>query len=152
MKKRNTVNLNNARTHEQRAVMKDIVAKGVCPFCPEELTQFHKKPIIKEGDFWILTENQWPYKNTQVHLLAILKKHGETLIDLPEGAGEELIELFKWAEKKYRITGGGFAMRFGDISINGATVRHLHAQIIFPKQGDEPPRFYVGSRREKEIS
>ncbi|MBX4211259.1 MAG: hypothetical protein KW806_00445 [Candidatus Yanofskybacteria bacterium] len=132
MPKKQFVNLNNARLKEQISVMKEIETIGVCPFCPEHLKKFHKKPILKKTRYWLLTKNQWPYENTRIHLLAITRKHTETLSELPKGAGEELISLARWAEKKFKIKSGGFGMRFGDPSMNGGTVRHLHAQIMTP--------------------
>ena len=141
------VDLSNARLDEQRKVMEKIVADGKCPFCAENLFSYHKKPILKETPLWILTENQWPYNNTKLQLLAIYKPHAERLSELPDQAGAELLELFKWAEKEYGLPGGGFAMRFGDTKHSGGTVRHLHAQFIQPdleKQGYEAVRFKIG--------
>lgn len=126
------VNLNNARLDQQRQAMEKILEGGFCPFCREHLGKFHRKPILKETAHWLLTENQWPYKNTKVHLLAIYKKHIETLGELKPKAGKELVELAKWIEIRYRLAGGTLAlgMRFGEPEINCGTVRHLHAQFI----------------------
>ena len=126
------VNLENARVDEQRAVMSQIIKDGVCPFCSEHLTKYHTKPTLREGKFWLLTPNQWPYENTKHHLLAITKTHIEHFKDLPEGALEELREHFVWATKKFNIKGGGIAIRFGDSDLAGSTVRHLHAQLVEP--------------------
>jgi len=126
------VDLDNARVLEQKRVMEDIIDADHCPFCLENLKKYHKKPILKEGKYWLLTENQWPYANTKVHLLAIYKKHIENLADLDPKAGEELLEFFKWAEKKYQVPGGGFVMRFGDTDYSAGTVAHLHAQFLVP--------------------
>lgn len=140
------VNLDNARLKEQRDVMKEIAAEEVCPFCEDSLEKYHKQPILSEGAHWRLTTNQWPYEHTEVHLLAIARLHVEKLNDLQPGAGEELIEHFKWAEQEYAVAAGGLAMRFGDTSRNGATVRHLHAHLIVPKQDlkkDQRIRFKI---------
>src|SRR5680860_366496 len=123
MKDKNSfVNLNNARHNEQRQVMKDIEKNRECPFCPENLSKYHKQKIIKRGKFWVLTKNQWPYKYTDVHLLAISIYHTDKLSDLKDGAFDELQKMMVWSEKKYKIVAGGVAMRFGDMSNNGATV------------------------------
>lgn len=127
------VNLANARNDEQRGVMEHIAAEGDCPFCPDHLAKYHHKPILRTGDNWLLTENQWPYDNTRTHLLAIATYHAESLEDLHEGAFEELGDHFRWATREYAIKAGGLAMRFGsDIGSNGATVRHLHSHLIEP--------------------
>ncbi|HEY4493302.1 MAG TPA: hypothetical protein VJB98_01645 [Candidatus Paceibacterota bacterium] len=124
------VNLDNSRLDEQRRVMETIVAEGHCPFCLENLTKYHKEPVLKESDYWILTKNQWPYEGTRIHLLAIAKSHYEKLSELPSKAGEELISLMQWAEREFAIAGGSVFMRFGDMEYTGSTVKHIHAQLI----------------------
>jgi diadenosine tetraphosphate (Ap4A) HIT family hydrolase len=61
-----------------------------------------------------------------------LKTHAEHLAELPAGAGEELLQLFAWAEKEIGARGGGIAMRFGDTRYSAGTVRHLHGMFIVP--------------------
>lgn len=146
------VNTVNARLEDQRQVMEEILKAGFCPFCPEHLTKFHKKPILKETAHWFLTENQWPYENTRIHLLAIYKKHVETLGELEPEAGKELFELGQWVETHFDLSSGALTMgmRFGDPESSGATVRHLHAQLISAAVTDrtnpqyKPVRFRAG--------
>lgn len=126
------VNLDSARTDDQRRVMETIRDDQVCPFCPEHLRTYHKMPLLREGEHWTLTPVQWPYENTTLHLLAISAIHAERLNDLAPQAGSELLEHMQWAENEYDITAGGLAMRFGDVTKNGASVRHLHAHLIVP--------------------
>lgn len=153
------VDVSNAREDEQIEVMHKILAEGHCPFCKEQLDLYHKKPILKETKHWILTENQWPYKKTKKHLLVISKTHMTTLNELPVGAGEEILDLFKWAEKEFNMIGGAWgyggamASRFGNPEFSGATVSHLHAQIIFPDvealEENESVVFYIGKPQKK---
>jgi len=141
------VNLSNVRLDEQRKVMEDIKDAEVCPFCPEYLEKYHKEKILRKGAHWLLTRNQWPYKNTDVHLLAIANYHAEKLADLRDGAFDELQDHMVWAEEEYKITAGGIAMRIGNILHNGATVNHLHVHLIVPsidKPSDEKVRFKIG--------
>ena len=63
--KKDFVDLDNARVAEQRQVMEKIIADGKCPFCLENILQYHKEPILKDGTHWILTKNQWPYRSTR---------------------------------------------------------------------------------------
>jgi len=126
------VNLSNARVEEQREVMEKIQRINKCPFCPKSLDKFHKREKVMEGEFWILTKNRWPYDHTTVHLLAIYKSHAVKLRDITPEAGAELFRFFQWAESTYQIDAGAFAVRFGDIRLNGATVSHLHAHLIEP--------------------
>lgn len=126
------VDISNARYDEQKAVMQKIIDAGHCPFCDSNLALYHTKPIEKEGTHWILTQNQWPYYNSKIHLLAILKTHKEHLYELTPEEGAELIQLFGWAEQQYSMPGGGCALRFGDTKYSAGTVRHLHAQLLVP--------------------
>ena len=128
--------------------MSKITQDKCCPFCPENLTLYHKKPILKKGTYWILTTNQWPYENSKVHLLAIYTTHAETLTEMNPEAGKELVELFQWAEREYSVPGGAFALRFGETIHSAGTVRHLHAQFIQPDRESpnyKPVRFKIGS-------
>ncbi len=151
MKSKDTfVQLENARLPEQTRVMEVIREKGECPFCPENLAKYHQRPILREGSHWVLTENQWPYENTRVHLLAIHRQHTERLQDLSAEAWSDLGALVTWAEEYYQIIGGGLGMRFGNPALNGGSVRHLHAQILtalVTDKGDpgyKPVRLKVG--------
>nr|AIA17319.1 HIT domain protein [uncultured bacterium] len=124
------VNLDNARFDNQRQVMEEIKTTGDCPFCQENLAKYHSKPVIRESTHWSLTENAYPYDGAKYHFLLIAKIHGETLADISPNAGADLFKLLAWVEKKYAIESGAFALRFGDIRYNGASVRHLHVHLI----------------------
>ncbi len=140
------INMDNARHDEQRKVMQASASAGVCPFDAEHLPTYHKTPILREGEHWVITANQWPYEHTRVHLLAIARKHVESIDELPAGAGEELFEHVRWAIAEYKIDFGGLAMRFGDVRHNGASVNHLHAHIIVPdknKPADAKVKFKI---------
>ncbi len=128
------VNLKNAARPD--AAYKNVIQKirkdGVCPFCPKNLTRYHKKPIIKTGRFWLLTENMYPYKGAKHHLLLIHKKHIGTIADVSAQAWSELLEFTQVETKKRAIGGGTFYIRFGDTVYTGASVTHLHANLIAP--------------------
>lgn len=145
--KDNYINIDNARYDDQRQVMKKIAKNKECPFCPENLDKYHKQEIIRKGEHWILTRNQWPYKNTDVHLLAISKYHTEKLSDLKSGSFDELQGHIVWVESEFNVVSGGIAMRFGNITNNGATINHLHVHFIVPSPNntsDEKVRFKIG--------
>lgn len=118
-------------------VIKKIRDDGVCPFCPEHFTRYHKKPIIKTGRYWILTDNSYPYKGTRHHLLLIHKKHIETISDISAQAWSELLKITQAEAKKRTIAGGTFYVRFGDTSYTGASVTHLHANLVSPDAGNK---------------
>jgi ATP adenylyltransferase len=148
----NFVDLDNARLDEQRAEMERIIEAGHCPFCPENLPLYHKAPNLKDGKYWIVTPNQWPYENVKMQLLAIYKTHAESLTDLDPDAGEELLRFFSEIVEEHQIPGGALCMRFGDTDHSAGTVKHMHAQFIWPdinKPDFKPVRFKIGKDLEK---
>ena len=141
------VNLSHARTPFQRNVMKRIQRDGVCPFCIRYFLKYHTKPIIKNGKYWVITENFQPYAGSRLHLLAVSKKHVQRLEELPSAAQNELFALFFSESKKKKIKGGAFFMRFGDTDYTGGTVEHLHAQLVSGSKrakNKEPIITYLG--------
>ncbi len=135
MSKDNHVNLSNAGRpgdDTYKKVIEKIQQDAVCPFCPDQLENYHKNPTLKEGAFWTLTTNMYPYKNAKHHFLLILKAHK---IDTKELSNEEWTELhnhINWLVDMHDIPGGSFMMRCGDTSMTGASVTHLHAHLITP--------------------
>lgn len=129
------INISSVRREDQKVVMEKIKHEGHCPFCRENLDKYHKNPIIKEGKFWILTENQWPYEKIKHQLLTIYKIHIEHIKDIDSEAGKELFEMFKEEAEKRKIVGGGIAIRFGSNPEHGnygSSVLHIHAHLIEP--------------------
>ncbi len=128
------INLGAVRREDQREVMQEIQKQGHCPFCRENLDKYHKNPILKEGKYWILTENQWPYEKIKQQLLAIYKTHIEHITEMDAEAGSELMMMFAEEAKKRKIEGGGVAIRFGQSEDGnyGSSVLHIHAHLIEP--------------------
>jgi len=123
--------IGRARTPEQFKAMQETVGKGKCPFCDYETL---RKTAIKEGEFWIMKSNDFPYKHHRSHLVIVYKRHSKDndIMAVPPEAWAELGKIFKWAVKKFRMKGGGLVMRFGDPEHNASTIRHLHAHIQEP--------------------
>ncbi len=124
------INLSHSRTDFQKAVMEKIKKDGVCPFCIENFSRYHTKLIIKNGVWWILTENFAPYDGTSLHLLIVYKRHATKLSEIDENAFNELLYMISWSEKHYKIDGGAFFMRFGNTNHTCGTIEHIHAQLI----------------------
>lgn len=141
--KESKVDPRNARTKKYKKVMGEILAEGVCPFCPETF-KWHTKPILKYDGQWLITENFNTYKNAQFHFIIIGKKHKEMLSELTSGDWKSILNLIAWALKKFKIKGGGITMRFGDTLYTGATIKHLHAHLIVPiiKKGKVQPVYF----------
>lgn len=126
------VNIKNARQGEYKKVIEQIAKTGKCPFCKENF-KYHKKPIYKRKKGWFLTNNSWPYKNTGHHLIILEDKHKENFSEITKKDLESVAYLINWAIKKWKIKGGGIAMRFGKTDYTGASVNHIHFHIISPK-------------------
>ncbi|MPN00817.1 hypothetical protein SDC9_148015 [bioreactor metagenome] len=151
-KKTDFININNTRLEDQKEVMEAIGEAALCPFCLENLRKYHKQPILKEGKYWILTKNQWPYEHSKEHFLLIYRQHACRLQDLDPAAGEELFRFLAELEKDWQLPGGALAMRFGDTDYSAGSVNHLHAQLIVPdiEQADfQPVRVKIGLQWEK---
>ncbi len=143
--------MSGIRREDQKKVMEEIDNQGHCPFCRENLDKYHKNPILKEGKFWLLTDNQWPYKKVKNQILAIYKTHIEHIKDIDPEAGKELFEMFAEETRKRNIPGGGIAIRFGsndEYGTYGSTVKHIHAHLVEPDLSaladDEAWRFKFG--------
>ena len=125
----------STRLADQEKIYDKIEDEGHCPFCKENLNKYHKLPIIKQGKFWTLTTNQWPYKKIKHQLLAIYNTHIEHLTEMDPASAVELIQMFQDECKKRNIPGGGIAIRFGSNPEHGGygnSVLHLHAHLIEP--------------------
>jgi len=127
-------------------VISKIVKDGVCPFCPEHLATYHPNPIIQEGKHWLYTKNAYPYKGAIHHFLIIHKTHIEAFQDITPAAWLELQELINVMVEMHGIKGGSLVCRFGQTKYTGASVSHLHAQIIVGSgtEGAEPVLMRVG--------
>ncbi len=132
----NTSNTDNHKGGNYDAVIRDIAEKKVCPFCPEQLKNFHKNPILTEGAEWLATDNMYPYKGAKTQILLIHKKHIADIGEISEAGWAELHSLIKKMITERKVPGGTFMMRFGDTRYTGATVTHLHAQIVSSGPGE----------------
>lgn len=125
------LNHNSARTEEQKKLMAQIEQDGVCPFCADYFTKYHPKPILKETEYWFVSENMSPYEGTKHHLIFVYKPdHIASPKDISPKAQQNLFELISWAIEEFDIEGGSFFMRFGNTTYNGSSVEHLHAHLI----------------------
>jgi len=140
-KKESYVDLWNCRSQEQLDHMIAVRDEGICPFCTEH-RQKYLRETLKDGKYWFMTYNRFPLKNTRPHLLLVYKvRHVETVRDMDPKAGEELFKFEQWAKMEYAAAGGFLAMREGDPWVSGATIRHLHAHFIFPKNSQGQPGY-----------
>lgn len=130
MNKDENLEMDNARESEQRAVMSQITKDGVCPFCEENLEKYHKPPILFKTEKWIVTTNAWPYKMTKKHFLVISRDHVSHLAEVSMTGIQEISLVMNKLKNEFGLEYGTLLMRFGEMSKTGATVKHLHFQII----------------------
>ncbi len=135
------LDLKNARRKKQIEVMKKIIADGICPFCHDFSDKikpaYHSNPILAETDHWVASRNAWPYEKTKEHLILVIKRH----ILIPEEmTNEEALDfwkIIKEVKEKLSIKHSTLLMRSDSTGKTGATVQHLHAQLIV--SGGEGP-------------
>jgi diadenosine tetraphosphate (Ap4A) HIT family hydrolase len=111
-------------------VLNKIVENGFCPFCEEHLFKHHPNPVIFQNKHWTVTTNAWPYVGTTHHFILICRTHIERAENTTGYIWKSLGDAYKYLCKKYTLTGATLLMRSGDTQITGASVRHLHAQVI----------------------
>lgn len=119
----------NSKRGDYAKVIDEIAAAKICPFCPEHIHRIHPNSI-DERQFWLVTDNAYPYKFTKHHILIVHKAHIEHVSELSSDAWGELQQIVNELTKTKNITGGSFFMRFGDTNFTGASVAHLHAQLL----------------------
>lgn len=142
------IEMENVRGEEQRRVMQKILEKGHCPFCEENLLLYHNAPIHWKGGYWIVTENQWPYSGKGQHLMLILCRHAVSPTELRAEEWAELGEHVTRATQQFGFKGGAVAMRFGNMLLSGASIAHLHVQLIEPSpDAPEPLRIFLGPKQ-----
>lgn len=140
----------NVRGHTQWKAMMDSLERSECPFCPENIGHTHESAVLWRGKHWMITPNDYPYPNTDSHLLVIPLVHAERLSEIPAEAWYEYAEVLKWIENEFGMKGGGFTMRFGEQLRSGATIKHLHAHVVAPKFS-QAVNFYFGCYKITEL-
>jgi ATP adenylyltransferase len=141
----NLMNIRNARVPAQRAQMEDISKRGICPFDDEYLRETHREPIEDQSEWWSVTKNDYPYEGTEVHYLLICRPHVTRPDEIPPEAMAEFGRHIARLAKNY--PGGVVLMRWGDTSMTGATISHLHAHFIVggpAREGAEKLKASIG--------
>lgn len=122
---------------------------NTCPFCPDGL-QKRKSPVEEKQQGWFVTSNDFPYPETDHHLLVIPERHVGSIDEIEVADIIAIRDLLKAVFAKRDIDTAAFIMRFGDPALNGSTVRHVHAHVVVPKKGiafedKKEIRFNIGS-------
>lgn len=133
-------------------VLGKIRKKGICPFCEDYFLTYHTKPILRRSANWFVTENFNPYEGTKRHVLFVHRKHIENPKAMSTKAWGELLGHISWVQKKFELPGGALFMRFGDFHYTGASVAHLHANVLCGEKrgaGKDPIAVTLGFKKKK---
>ncbi|MGE5270251.1 MAG: hypothetical protein ACM3JG_11330 [Thiohalocapsa sp.] len=150
MTRRPHVDVQNAKTRargEYAEALSRIAAAGVCPFCEAHLARHHPNPVLFRNEYWLATENAYPYDGVRHQWVIIFRDHVESAAALPADAWAALGEAYQRLVQEYRVEGGTLVLRTGLTEFTGASVAHLHAQLISGhrrRPGSEPIRALVG--------
>lgn len=121
----------NAGTPEYAEVLRKINEEGRCPFCPGELAKTHDNPVIFTTGHWLVTTNKFSYPKAEFKFLIILRhRHVEETLDLTDEEMNDMLIAYKWLLQDKKLPGSTFLWRQGETSRTGASVKHLHAQVI----------------------
>ncbi len=135
---KNYVYVHNAGSEDYKKKLEMIHELGIDPFGREyiEDARFEAKKILYETPYWFAFENQHKYQGTKHQFVVVAQTYAEDFPELPPKSYENLFALKKQICDDYGVTGGGilFFSRFGDPALSGATVYHLHAQIVVPEE------------------
>jgi ATP adenylyltransferase len=150
MPKYNSQKYNNqaARSQAQLGKMKELESKGLCIFCMDVVTKESKNPIEFETSHWYVKKNDYPYENTELHLIVAPKDHIKTITELSEEAKAEFLNVISEIEKRYKTDSFAIGIRSGDMRFNGGSIEHLHAHFIVAKPNpdkDKQVRFKMSS-------
>ncbi len=143
-------NLDVARSDKQRKQMENLEDRAVCAFCRENIATEQREPIEYETNHWIVKKNDYPYKDTSLHLLLIPKEHVLTISHLSTAARSDFLECVNYCETTWSLKSYALGMRSGDMTLNGGSVAHIHAHIVVgdtKQEIHEPVRFKMSSRR-----
>ena len=133
MKKKRAVDVASSKLSKRgdyTEVLEAIDSGAFCPFCEENLFKHHRKPTLFKTKHWLVTENAWPYAGSRHHFLLITKKHVERAEDARGAVLADLHVVYERLVRDYGLKGATLVMRSGDSAYTGATVQHLHAQIL----------------------
>lgn len=139
---------NSVGRADYKKVLKKIKKDKVCPFCLENFLTYHTEPILRQSRHWLITKNFKPYTGSTTHLLFVYTTHIEHISKLTKEGWDDLLRQTRWVSKKFNLKGETFFMRYGDTRYTGASVNHLHAQLIsggtHSTKGNAPIKTVIG--------
>lgn len=100
-----------------------------CIFCKIAKREVNSKRIYENENFFSIAD-QNPIK--EGHSLVISKKHFETILDVPDSLGTELLDCIKTTALKLmdKYNCDGFNIVNNTNEVAGQVVKHVHFHII----------------------
>ncbi|HTH72210.1 MAG TPA: hypothetical protein VL737_02495 [Candidatus Pristimantibacillus sp.] len=142
-----TVVIDNGRSESYAAHLRDMAAKGLCPLDITTFREIGSERILYEVDDeengWVLARNLEPYANTAEHLLFFPKRHLTSPSEMTVRDKLIVWDLFDYACDELGLAYGGLFMRYSTNEMHpasGATLAHLHGQIVMPVINPETGR------------
>lgn len=132
-------NMGNARGGAQRSRMEQSEQNKVCIFCEQGLKEIHKLPILQENKTFLVTDNAFPYKGTQHHVLIIPKQHISNILEIDTESWADLKQMIEWVVKERNLDGAALFLRFGDSKFTCGSLSHLHFQILVGDSHQDEP-------------
>jgi len=120
-----------------------IMKSGKCPFCEPNITN----ELVVKTEYWNVVKNQFPYPNSEVHLLILPRRHIYTPLMLPPAESEEINYAIRCAAEKIPVINDGYDLGLRVKKNGGITLRHLHLHLIVAKVENGvflPVRFMMG--------
>lgn len=107
-----------------------------CVFCKIIRREIKTDKIIYENDNFLSIPDANPKVNG--HSLVISKKHFETILDMPNSLGHELLDCIKKTAFKLMNENNleGFNILNNNFEAAGQIVKHVHFHIISRKKSD----------------
>lgn len=109
-----------------------IAEGGQCPFCDPNI----ENPLVCETKWWNVVLNQFPYKNSKLHLLFLPKRHILSPADMVKGEWSDLSRAFNAVMPKYPFLSNGYGFAVRAKETGGVTLYHLHYHLIAPEIGE----------------
>jgi len=105
-----------------------------CIFC--KIAKGKVDSIIYENDNFFSIQDANPI--IKGHSLVISKKHFETILDMPDSLGPELLDCIKKTALKLidEFKAEGFNLHANTFKVAGQLVNHVHFHIFPRKEGD----------------
>ncbi|CAI7977308.1 HIT family protein [Frankia sp. Hr75.2] len=110
--------------------MRLLEESGTCLFCPPQMDLEPARGLVLATEHWVVRHNDYGYRGTRLHLMAIPRRHVIDLVDLPDDALAEFWRVVRDVRDRYGLRFYGLGARCGDCAYTGGTIAHVHTHIV----------------------